>query len=91
MKIENKTTTDQKVMESVSQFLSDICFEGEFKNHPEYLTEIFEYILETEIGNNLDLRTKMLSCIKMSMKLAKTLEPFSDNEIKDAFSVIRNA
>ncbi|MBB4800702.1 hypothetical protein HNP37_000741 [Flavobacterium nitrogenifigens] len=92
MKTENNAILSQNnVLESLYQFVSDICFEGEFKNYPNYLTEIFEHILETETGNNLRLRTKMLSCIKTSKMLAKALEPFSEEQIEEAFSVIRNA
>ena len=91
MQTENKTAANQDtVMQSLSKFLSDLVFEDEFRNQPEYLTEIFEYILETEIGNDLSLRTKMMSCIKTSKMLAKTLEPFSDEEIEKAGVEIRN-
>ncbi|KLT70704.1 hypothetical protein [Flavobacterium sp. ABG] len=90
MQIVNKTTLDQNnVMRSLSKFLSDICFEGEFRRQPEYLTEIFEYILETKMGDNFDLRTKMMSCIKTSKMLVKALEPFSDGEIEKACAEIR--
>jgi hypothetical protein len=77
-------------LQSFAEFLSDLWFEVEFRKHPEYLNEIFEYILETEIGNNLELRTKMLSCIKTSKMLAKALKPFSDDEIEKACAVIKN-
>ncbi|MCV9930211.1 hypothetical protein OIU83_21310 [Flavobacterium sp. LS1R49] len=79
------------VMPSVAKFLSALWMEGEFKNQPEYLSEIFENILETEMGNNLDLRTKMISCIKTSKMLAKALEPFSDVQIEKACIKIMNA
>ena len=85
MKTENENNESQnKILESLSKFVSDICFDGEFRNHPEHLTEIFEYLLETESGNSLPLRIKMLSCIRTSKMLAKTLEPFSDQEIEKA-------
>lgn len=80
--------TQQEVMPSVASFLSDVWFEGEFKNQPFYLQEIFELILETEKGNNLDLRLKMLSCLRTSRNLAKTLSPFSNTEIVNACNTI---
>jgi len=90
MQTENQTTAHaENVMQSLAKFLSDICFDGEFKNHPEYLTELFEYILETEIGNDLQLRMKILSCIRTSKMLVKTLEPFSESEIEEAFYLMR--
>ena len=85
MKTENESNESQKkVIESVARWVSDIGFDGEFKNHPEYLTEIFEHLLETESGNSRELRLKMLSCIRTSKMLSKALEPFSDEEIQKA-------
>ena len=85
MKRENENNANEnKVIESVARLVSDICFDGEFKNHPEYLTEIFEYLLETEQGNDLSLRIKMLSCIRISVMLAKAFHPFSEEEIQKA-------
>lgn len=89
MKTQDKTETNP-VMQSLSQFFSDILFEGEFRNHPEYLSEIFEYLLESEPGNSLPLRIKMLSCIRTSKMLVKALEPFSDKQIEEAFEEIKN-
>ncbi|MBE8724999.1 hypothetical protein [Flavobacterium hungaricum] len=89
MKTENPATeTTEKLTASLLRFASEICFQGEFRNHPEYLTEIFEYILETEMGNDLQLRTKMLSCIKTSRMLVKALEPFSDEEIQNSSNFV---
>ncbi|WDF63635.1 hypothetical protein [Flavobacterium sp. KACC 22763] len=85
MKTENENNASQnKIIESVARLVSDLCFDGEFKNHPEYLNEIFEYLLETESGNSRELRIKMLSCIRISKMLAKALEPFSDEDIQKA-------
>lgn len=80
--------TQHDVMPSVANFLSELCFEGDFKNQPFYLQEIFELILETESGNNLDLRLKMLSCLRTSRILAATLSPFSDWQIQNACNTI---
>ena len=88
---ENQKPTQQDVLPAVAQFLSFLWMEGEFREQPEYLSEIFEAILETEIGDNQDLRTKMMNCIKTSKMLAKALEPFSDLQIKEACGKILNA
>ena len=91
MKTQNEVPeTTEKLTASLLRFASEICFEGEFRNHPEYLTEIFEFLLETEIGNDFQLRTKMLSCIKTSKMLAKALNPFSDNEIEEMCNSVLN-
>jgi hypothetical protein len=85
MQKENHNPQNQnKVISAVAQFLSVLWMEGEFRDQPAYLTEIFEEILKTEIGDDLDLRTKMISCIKTSKMLAKALESFTDQEIEKA-------
>ncbi|MDL2141022.1 hypothetical protein QQY79_00690 [Flavobacterium tructae] len=85
MSKENQSPKDQNtVITAVAQFLSTLWMEGEFRDQPAYLTEIFEEILKTEIGDDLDLRTKMISCIKTSKMLAKALDPFTDQEIEKA-------
>ncbi len=85
MKTENESNANEKkVIESIARLVSDIGFDGEFRNHPEYLTEIFEYLLESESGNSRELRLKMLSCIRTAKMLTKALEPFSDEEIQKA-------
>ena len=87
---ENQKPTQQDVLPAVAKFLSFLWMEGEFRDQPTYLTEIFEEILKTEIGDDLDLRTKMISCIKTSKMLAKALDPFTDQEIEKASIEILN-
>ncbi|WP_281634469.1 hypothetical protein [Flavobacterium luteolum] len=85
MKTESESNANQnKIIESIARLISDIGFDGEYKNHTEYLNEIFEHLLETESGDSRSLRIKMLSCIRTSKMLAKALEPFSDEEIQNA-------
>ncbi|MFH6986528.1 hypothetical protein ACHRVW_02150 [Flavobacterium collinsii] len=85
MQKENHNPQNQnKVISAVAQFLSVLWMEGEFRYQHDYLTEIFEDILKTEIGDDLDLRTKMISCIKTSKMLAKALGTFTDKEIEKA-------
>ncbi|RUT69401.1 hypothetical protein D0817_16315 [Flavobacterium cupreum] len=81
---ENQKASHLDVMPSVANFVSDVCFEGDFKEQPLYLQEIFELLLDTEYGNNLELRQKMLSCLRTSRSLAETLSPFSDEDIQKA-------
>lgn len=88
MQRENQKTSHHDVMPSVANFLSNLWLEGEFREQPDHLTEIFEALLETEMGNDLNLRTKMIGCIKTSKMLAKALEPFSDKQIQKACSKV---
>ncbi|MBS7254176.1 hypothetical protein [Flavobacterium branchiicola] len=91
MQKENQKPSQNDVMPSVANFLSNLCFEGNFKEQPQYLQEIFELVLETESGNNLELRLKMLSCLQTSRHLASTLSPFSDRQIQLACDNLSNS
>jgi len=82
---ENQKPTHHDVMPSMAKFLSDLWFEGDFREQPNYLSEIFKRILETDLGDDKEL-SKMMECIKISEMLAKTLEPFSDKQIQKACS-----
>lgn len=83
---ENQKSTHRDVMPSMANFLSNLWFEGEFREQPHYLNEIFKRILETDLGDDKDLRSKMMECIKTSEMLAKALKPFSDKQIEKACS-----
>ena len=87
----NQKPTHHDVMPSVANFLSDLWFEGEFREQPEQLSEILDAILQTEIGNNPDLRIKMMNCIRTSKMLNKALKPFSDKQIEKACCRISKA
>ncbi|OHT46638.1 hypothetical protein [Flavobacterium tructae] len=91
MQRENQKPTQQDVLPAVAKFLSFLWMEGEFREQPEYLSEIFEAILETEIGDNQHLRTKMISCMKTIKMLTQALDPFSDQQIAQACSEIATA
>ncbi|QSB26516.1 hypothetical protein D0809_00075 [Flavobacterium circumlabens] len=91
MQNENQKTSHQDVVPSVVHFLSDLWFEGNFKEQPLYLQEIFELMLETEFGNDQELRQKMLSCLRTSRNLAETLSPFTDKQIQKACVAIKAA
>lgn len=88
MQKENQKTSHQDVLPSVANFLSDLWFEGDFKEQPMYLQEIFELMLETEHANNQQLRMKMLSCLRTSRNLAETFSPFSEMQIQKACNII---
>lgn len=82
---ENQKPTNQDVMSSMVNFLSNIWLEGDFREQPSYLQEIFEILLETEYGDDFYLRQKMFSCLRTSRNLASVLSPFTDEEIHKAF------
>lgn len=91
MTIENEQTKETAVMTAMAKFLSDLWFVDDFRDHHEYLSEIFETILLTEMGDDQDLRTRMINSIRTSKMLAETLGQFSDKEINIACRKMMNA
>lgn len=81
---ENQKTTEAAVMTAMAKFFSDLWFVDDFREQPEYLSEIFETILLTKMGDDQDLRVRMINSIRTSKILAETLGSFSDKEINNA-------
>ena len=88
---ENEKTSETAVITAMAKFLSDLWFEDDFRDQPEHLSEIFETILLTKMGDDQDLRIKMVGSIRTSKLLANALGPFSDTEINNACKQIMNA
>ncbi|PIF69903.1 hypothetical protein [Flavobacterium sp. 2] len=82
---ENQKTTEAAVMTAMAKFFSDLWFVDDFREQPEYLSEIFETILLTKMGDDQDLRVRMINSIRTSKILAETLGSFSDKEINNAY------
>lgn len=91
MQTENEKTSESAVMTAMAKFLSDLWYEEDFRDQPEHLSEIFETILVNEMGDDQDLRIKMVSSIRTSKLLANALGSFSDMEINNACKKIMNA
>lgn len=91
MQSENEKTTETAVMTAMAKFLSDLWYEDDFRDQPEHLSEIFETILLNEMGDDQDLRIKMVSSIRTSKLLANAFGSFSDTEINNVCKKIMNA
>jgi hypothetical protein len=88
---ENEKTSEPDVMRAMAKFLSELWYEEDFRDQPEHLSEIFETILLNEMGDDQDLRIKMVSSIRTSKLLANALGSFSDKEISNACTRIMNS
>ena len=60
---ENQKPTEAAVMTAMAKFFSDLWFVDDFREQPEYLSEIFETILLTKMGDDQDLRVRMINSI----------------------------
>lgn len=58
----------------------------ELQNLPNDLQEIFDFVLDTDYGNSLETRRKMLRIKEITRLLSQTIEPFHNpkfpNDIK---------
>ncbi|MEP6803116.1 MAG: hypothetical protein ABI892_01230 [Flavobacterium sp.] len=91
MKIESEKTSEPDVITAMAKFLAELWYVEDFRDQPEHLSEIFETILLNEMGDDQDLRMKMVSSIRTSKLLASALGSFSDKEISNACKKILNA
>ena len=77
-----KTNKKPSIAESLSDFLSNDCIHEELINLPNELQNLFDLILDTEYGNCLQTRRKMLRIKEMTFFLANAIPSFSQDEFK---------
>lgn len=80
-----KTSTQKKPTLSLAlaNFLSSDLLQDEIQNLPHELQEIFDCVLDTDYGNCLQTRRKMLRFKELATAFASALQPFSEQEIQD--------
>lgn len=78
------------VITSIAQFLSNDYLHEEIQNLPHDLQELFDLLLDTDYGNCLATRRKMLRLKELTSNFAKSLAPFSEQEIQDSCEIIKN-
>ena len=71
------------VVASIANFLSSDLLQVEILNLPHELQEIFDCVLDTEYGNSLETRRKMLRLKEIATAFATALHPFTEQEIQD--------
>jgi hypothetical protein len=72
------------VITAVTDFLSSDFLQEEIQTLPNDLQEIFDLVLDTDAGNCLKTRRKMLRIKELTVKFAKTLAAFSENDIEES-------
>jgi hypothetical protein len=76
--------SNQDPILAITQFLSYDFIQDEIQAMPSDLQNIFDLVLETEAGNNLETRLKMLRIKYLITQYAKTFEAFSEAQIQNA-------
>lgn len=85
----HNTNTQDPIL-AITQFLSYDLIQDEIQSMPHDLQEIYDLVLETEAGNNLATRQKMLRIKHLITQAAKALEPFTENQVQNACSNYQN-
>lgn len=81
--MESITPKKTDVITAITQFLtSDFLFD-EIQDLPADLQEIFDLVLDTDYGNCLQTRRKMLRLKEIATLFAKTIAPFTELEIQE--------
>lgn len=80
-----KFTTQKKttLFLALANFLSSDLLQEEIQHLPHELQEIFDMVLDTDYGNCLQTRRKMLRFKELATTFASALQPFSEQEIQD--------
>jgi len=77
------------VIASIAYFLSNDLLHQEIQLIPVDIQELFDLLLDTDYGNCLATRRKMLRIKELSTTFAKTLAPFSEQEIQESCKTIK--
>lgn len=76
-------TKKTNIVVALTNFLTTDLLQEEIQNAPNDLQEIFDLVLDTEAGNCLKTRRKMLRLKELATLFAKTLAPFTELEIQE--------
>ena len=71
------------VIASIAIFLSSDLLNEEIQQMPVDIQEIFDCVLDTDYGNSLETRRKMLRFKELATTFATALKPFTEQEIQD--------
>jgi hypothetical protein len=72
------------VIASITDFLTSDLLQEEIQNLPTELQELFDMLLDTEYGNCLQTRRKMLRIKEITTNFSKALAPFTEHEIQES-------
>jgi hypothetical protein len=70
------------VILSITNFLSSDLLQEEIQQLPHDLQEIFDLVLDTNYGDSLETRRKMIRCKEITTLFAKALEPYTEDQIQ---------
>lgn len=83
-------TSQTDLFLAITNFLTHDLLQDEIQQMPQDLQHIFDLVLDTEYGNCLETRRKMLRIKEIVTLSAKTLAPFTETQIQKTCSEYQN-
>lgn len=75
---------------AITQFLSSDLLQEEIQQLPHDLQEIFDLVLDSKYGDTLHTRQKMIRIKELVTLYAKSLEPFTENQVQQCCEDYQN-
>jgi hypothetical protein len=72
------------VILAITQFHSSDLLQEEIQQLPNNLQEIFDFVLDTHYGDNIETRRKMLRIKELISNYAQALKPFSEAQVQQS-------
>lgn len=79
-----KKTPQNDVLFAITEFLSSDLLQEQIQDFPTELQDIFDLVLETDAGNSLKTRLKMLRIKDFITQFSNTLKPFSEDQVQQS-------
>jgi len=85
-----KNDPKNDVLLAITQFLSSDLLQEEIQQLPNDLQEIFDLVLDSNYGDTLKTRQKMIRIKELVTLSAKALEPFSEDQVQESCKDYQN-
>lgn len=90
MKLKKKPQTATDPILAITQFHSYDLIQEELQQMPDDLQEIFDLVIDSNYGDTLHTRRKMLRIKELIGNYAKALAPFTEAQIQKSCSNYQN-
>jgi hypothetical protein len=75
---------------AITQFLSSDLLQAEIQQLPNDLQEIFDLVLDSNYGDTIKTRQKMIRIKELATLSAKALKPFTEAQVQQCCSDYQN-
>ena len=75
---------------AITNFLSSDLLQEEIQQLPDDLQEIFDLVLDSQYGDTLKLRQKMIRIKELATQSANALKPFTEAQVQQCCTNYQN-